>query len=289
MTRKLKTGILLAALLGSSALYYFFPVWWENYTYENNAIQVHVYGYRYNKLEVSPAGTFVIRLAGRGRASCGWDYVEPKISGFSNVNIARIDSISSEETDDAGFADAESYDGIGWGKRNVLMGGCRNGPAYILILIRPGFETRILSPEIDQINSANQSIRKRPLRRPNYSQEQYARVRISQALQLLYPTSFDAKVTEHTDTLSLESFSWLPQYWQHKLPDGRSVRRYFLDDLENVLEGMDCPTLSSRVREIFDATREKTMSEEDVITEHNALHPLIGTTKETRILCGPSP
>ena len=165
--------------------------------------------------------------------------------------------------------------GLGRGKR-MIIGGCRQNRGFILILARPGFETRVVVPDIARINSSYQVIKRPQPRRGQISTPlESARNRSYAAIRLLYPTRIysrlDAPLPEDERQILIST----AQYWRHELPDGRKLRSYAIENLNTVIGDLDCPRLQDGLADVFGDASVVPGTEDAILTEHNALMPLL--------------
>lgn len=277
-----KYGLATVGLLLVALLVYLRPLWWETYRYENDRIRVRLDGTQHNELELPRAGTLVIRLTGPGRFQCSMGSVSRRTSGPGSEAPLTFESVSSEFTDEAGYASAPMHRGFGRGKRG-LIGGCQQSQAYLLILSRPGFETYVEIPHVAKLNTSGQVIRRPLPRKEKTSALDHARTRVLKALRLLYPTRIYSVIgagEQGEDHMTLMSTA---EYWQHRLPDGRTIRSYALENLASVIDALDCPRLQEELSEIFQNTSIVPESEEAILAEHNALMPVLYSWGEPAI------
>jgi hypothetical protein len=271
MGKVAKVSLGIAAVLLVATLIYLRPIWWETYRYENDRIEVRLQGSRHNNLDLEPSGTLVIRLTGRGREHCGWDPVSRKTGGLASDALVELNSISSEFTDDDGFASAVAHSGFGMGKRSLLFGGCHYNQGYVLILSRPGFATGVVVPHVKKPNSSHQVISYARTRNPKTPALERARNRFRSELRLLYPLRIYTDVFGPREEQERKALLRVGVYWRHTLPDGRSVRSYALEILRQVIEDLDCPMLQSRLREIFVDPSYVPSTEDEILAEHSVL------------------
>jgi hypothetical protein len=286
--RKMRFTLVLTvvAFLLLGLLYFLRPFWWESYQYENDQIKVRLFDAKGSSLDTSQAGTLVFRITGRGMERCGWGHSAFKNkTGEANGALLTIDSISVQLTDDAGLAEIPPYGGVGWGKR-VIMGGCQYNLGFLLLISRPGYETIRAMPHFDQVNASSHVIRPPRPRRETTPAIQYARNRLWNELQLLYPTRIYSSASRPEEDKERQAMMSMAGYWHHRLPDGQTIRRYAVDNILRVNEGLACPRLQAEIRKIFSDPLSQPETEAEVLAEHNALrHALPSTSKEAVDSC----
>ncbi len=277
-----KYGLAAVGLLLVVLLVYLRPLWWETYRYENDRIRVRLHGTQHNELQLPRAGTLVIRLTGPGRSQCSMIAVSRKTAGPASEAPVTFKSVSSEFSDEAGYASAPMHRGLGRGKRG-LLGGCQRSQAYLLILSRPSFETRVVIPHVAKLNTSGQVIRRPLPKKETTSALDHARTRALNALRVLYPTRIYSAVGAGEQDEDRTALMSTAEYWQHILPDGRTVRSYALENLVSVIDALDCPRMQEELSEIFQDTSIVPESEEAILAEHNALMPVLYSWGEPAI------
>jgi hypothetical protein len=284
--KRLIITISVVVILGLGLLYYLRPFWWESYHYENDQIKVRVNDSKGRSLKDSQAGTLVIRMTGKGMERCGWGHSGYKNkTGEANGALLAIDSISSQLTDDAGLAKIPPYEGLGRGKRG-FMGGCQYNLGFLLLISRPGFETKRAMPRFDKVNASYHVISRPRLRRKTTPVFDHARNRLWNELQLLYPTRIYSSATRPGEEEDRQALMSMAGYWQHRLPDGQTIRRYAIEELLRVNASLECPRLQAEIREIFSEPMTQPVTEAAVLAEHDALrHVLSGSSKEVIDSC----
>ena len=274
-TMRPKARIIFVAVfvLTLAAAYYLRPVWWESYRYENDQIRVRLNSHDGTD-PPNLAGTLVVRLTGPGRPLCGWDPISRKTVGPAREQLLRFESVTSSLTDAQGYADAAPHGGFGRGERG-LLGGCRYNRGYLLIMSRPGFETRVARPHVGRINHSGQVLSQARSRDAKTSKFDYAQRRLKLAMKLLYPSPIFDDSSElgrqHDQTIAAS----MPAYWQHRLPDGRRLRDYAVENLRAVSQGIDCPVLTAGVTSTFPDNADAPASQEAIFAEHRALATLL--------------
>lgn len=284
MRSKVGTTIIVIIALMLVATYYFRPIWWESYRYENDRVRV-----RLNTREGTDppdlAGTLVLRLTGPGRPYCGWDPVHRKTAGPAREHLLRFDSVTSTFTDTDGYADAAPHGGIGRGERGLLMGGCRYNQGYVLIMSRPGFETRVVRPHVAKVNPSGQVLHQAPQREANTSEINCAQRRLNVAMKLLYPSPIFDDETEREQRHNLMIVESMPAYWQHRLPDGRRLRDYAVEIIRDVNQGVECPAIAAGFASILTKSTGIPDSNDEILAEHRALASVIQSLSSSSFSC----
>lgn len=279
--KRLIITISIVVILVVGLLYFLRPFWWESYRYENDQIKVRLSGANGGSPDTSQAGTLVIRITGKGMERCGWGHSGYKNkTGEANGALLAIDSISSQLTDSAGLAKIPPYEGLGRGKRG-FMAGCQYNLGFLLLISRPGFETKRAMPRFDKVNASWHVISPPRLRRKTTPLIDHARNRLWNELQLLYPTRIVSSASRPGEEEDRQALMSVAGYWEHRLPDGQTIRRYAIGELLRVNAGLECPRLQAEMREIFSDPMALPVTEAAVVAEHNALRDVLsGSSKE---------
>ena len=281
--RRFTIVISVCAILVLGLLYFLRPFWWESYRYENDQIKVRVHDAKGHTLPESRAGTLVVRLTGKGMERCGWGHSAYKTkAGSANEALLTFDSISTQFTDDAGNAQVPPYAGIGRGKR-AFMGGCQYNLGFLLLISRPGYETKRTTPRFDKLNGSYQVINPPRQRRDTMPMIEYARNRLWNAMQLLYPSRIHSSATRPDEGEARQALMNIAGYWHHRLPDGQTMRRYAVAEILRVNAGLECPRLQARIREIFSDPMALPETEAAVLAEHNALRDVLSGSSQVAI------
>jgi hypothetical protein len=221
---------------------------------------------------------------------CGWGHSAYKNkTGSANGTLLAIDSISSHFTDDEGIAPVPPYEGIGRGRRG-FMGGCQYNRGFLLLISRPGYATERETPRFDKVNASGHVIRPPRPRRETIPAFEYARDRIWNELQLLYPGRINSSASRPEEEGARHALMSMAGYWNHKLPDGQTIRSYAIDRLMRVNASLACPRLQAGIRKIFSDPKIQPVTEAEVLAEHNALREAItGAAKGAVASCKMDP
>ena len=281
-------GVIIILSLG--LLYYLRPIWWESYHYENDQVRIRISGANDGSHGTFPAGTLVVRITGTGMENCGWGYSAGKnSSGSASGALLSIDSVRTEFTDSEGYANVLPDEGFATGER-IIMGGCQHNRGFLLLIVRPGYVTKAEMPRFDQVNASFHVISTPDPRRETMPVIDYARNRLWNELRLLYPTRINSLATRPEEAIEREALMEMVEYWQHRLPDGQTIRSYAIKHVLQVNAKLACPRIQAEIRRIMSDPQLIPATEEEVLAEHRALLRVNSTYVKNHIdTCEPNP